>query len=118
MPAPPPSGEVFVAEAAAESSQRVELGSGHPGEGRMHGWMPGRGGRAGGCRAGGGSPVLESQAKVLRRRSGSIEGSGRERTRKATGRVRITFGKKGSNPLHLASFWVIHTAYWALFRLG
>jgi hypothetical protein len=42
-PAPPPSGEVVVAEAAAKSSQRVELGSGHPGEGRGAGGRERRG---------------------------------------------------------------------------
>jgi hypothetical protein len=74
----PPSGEVSVAEAAADSSQSVELGSGHPGEGRRRGRAPGER-----WLVGGGSPALGSQARGGSR-SGGIEGGGRERTRKAT----------------------------------
>ena len=70
--APPPAGEVIVAQAADES-QRQEMGLGHPGEGRT------RGGE------GGGSGVKLAGAMEPWRRAGgarrSSSGGARFRTR-------------------------------------
>jgi hypothetical protein len=98
-PALPPAGEVAVAEAAGESSQRKELGSGHPGDGRRRG------------RADGGSST-RWRRDAARRRSGIRQEAALVERNGGDG----NFGKFGSNLKTMSSLGLNHLAHWAFLR--
>jgi hypothetical protein len=111
-PAPPPSGVVVVAEAAAES---------------FKGWRWGQNirERGGGAdrRAGGGlSEEARRRSGIRRERVGGARDRGKNWRRSGANWedgavVWITFGPKGSNLLYQIVFQVIHMAHWAIFKV-